>query len=116
MKLICVCVLSIFIGLPSLCSSAELRSVQVIRNIANRSPGPSLEAYQNANSEVAMFLSQKVGMNVGCYVAPTRTGYTIIWIDVESPELTSALRSQVELIVQRCLNGTAKGQSEEGKP
>jgi hypothetical protein len=68
-------------------------------------PGPSLDDYQHANSEVALFLAQNVGMNVACYVAPTRVGHTIVWLDTQDPRLTPALRSAADEIVRRALNG-----------
>ena len=83
--------------------AGELRSVQVVRVIANEIPGPSLQAYQDANAEVSLFLSREVGMNVGCFISPNRTGYTIVWVDVDNQELTTALRREAEAIVRKCL-------------
>jgi hypothetical protein len=85
--------------------AASTRSVEVIYRIANRIPGPSLEDYKNANTEVAYFLAEKVGMNVACYIAPTKTGHAIVWIDEQSPLLTSEVRLAAEEIVRRNLNG-----------
>ena len=54
-------------------------------------------------------------MNVGFYVAPTRTGYTIIWINAENPKLTATLRAEVELIVENCLKGRMPNEGSEAQ-
>lgn len=89
-----------------------MRSVEVIWRVASHCP--SLEAFENANSEAWLFFSRK-GMNVGFYVAPTRTGYTIIWIDAENPKLTATLRAEVELIVENCLKGRMPNDESEAQ-
>lgn len=101
----------------SACEAAQARHVEIIIQLVDRIPGPSLEDYERANSEVASFLSYKNVMNVACYVVPTVTGRTIIWLDSNNPALTPEIRLGTEEIIRQALNGNrnAKPRTEKAQ-
>ena len=105
-RLFAILFLYIAAGINTRASTKQ--DVEISIHIANRIPGPSLEDFKNANAEVAQFLSENVGMNVACYIVPTQTGYTSVWIDSNNPVFTAEQRIKADEIVRRALNGKGK--------
>lgn len=102
--LMAVCCIT-FSAVPLVSQVAVLRSVEITYCIRDQLPGPTLDDFRRTNTALAHFLSLKMGVNLSCYIAPTTTGYVLVWIDGEDPVLTPELRLAVEDIIRRNLDG-----------
>lgn len=107
-----------FLGMAVTCAAAsepttnDSVQVQINRHIRGNLLEPALQDYRRANESVARLLSRKVGGTVGCYIAPTPSGHSVVWVDVGNSALTAELREEIERVIRDELYGPNRASKE----